>query len=1291
MKKLLSIILSIAVLLTMVSTVSFSAFAAASGTDGGLAWSLSDDGVLTVSRGSGNRGGDHTVSKKWYETSYTYSSPYHAYKNDIRKIVIENGVEAIGENAFYDLSNVTSVSMADSVNTIGYHAFAKCTSLQGIALPANCTWYWAWIFEDCTALKWAILPTKSNDGLVTSGTFKNCSSLETVFIGSKHTGLGDEAFNGCTSLKTIIWSTGNVSVGSNALNKVPTTCKVMGSTVSNFERISNTGSCGDNLTFEYDYSSRGIIISGTGSKITSMPWSDYKELITSVDMSNITSASYDICDDAFNGCINLSSVNFGNNLLRVGTASFKDCTSLKTVNFPNSMDTLGGWAFQNCTSLENVTLPNNCTWYWQYAFENCSALKWAILPTSNNSFGGKIPNGLFKDCTSLENVYVGDNHTGIGEQTFYNCYNLKGIIWNRSSVTVDNEGLYNVPASMKAVGTSIDGFDSQTLSGKCGDNMNYSYDVSTMKLTITGKGDMWENPVWSSYNNFIKVVDFSSITEDYNIVTSAFNNCKNLENVYFGDYLRNIGWGAFMNCSSIRYIVIPNSVENIWGCAFENCTGIDSVDFREGGTRNLYIREYSFKNLNHSTWWLNIPERTVMIGTQAFYGSSFNYIKVFAKTFDMGEDAFFNYGNYARFMGVGGSPLYDFIKSGQSKGYDWYYNCVGNHSYTLDVVGSNCQKLGYHKYSCQYCDDNYKEKYVEPSDHTYKLTNQQGTIYTYNCSVCGSSSLQFEALELMEIFSKVLSTSVDYNPLVSVVSCCDLNGDGYANAKDYLILRRNIANTGKYSNRETTIDTSTTYQTIEGFGASACWWSQTAGTWDNIDEIMEYLYGSEKGIGMNIYRYNLGAGSKFTEADKTDNSKTYCFLNADGTYNWNADKGAMNALASAQKANPNLKVTLFCNSAPVSMTDNGLAHTTTGRSKNLSENKFQAFADFVVTCTEHFIDEGYNVTNVSPINEPEFAWDGSNQEGCHWDSDYARKFYNNYMIPAMRSSQKMNGKVELSVWESGGMDYNVWSSDYLYNLFSKAKGTDNQNIRDYVDSVDTHSYWAGTEGRVQIADLLKDSNYSDVKKVRCTEYCQMTTDRNTGVYGITLRDGTTNGTTIEYGLAMADIIYQDMTIVNAVEWDWWTGAAGGIYPDGLVYLNYSNPSDVQTSKRLWCMGNYSKFIQVGAKRIKVTTGSNFGNNAQTGLKRTWQEYGNTYEDKNAYVEQSAYLNPDGSVVVVYINNSDTVEHTTFDTSKFSSFKTYVTDAYNDLEMMQDTSTSNTAIIPANSVTTVVLR
>ena len=519
-------------------------------------------------------------------------------------------------------------------------------------------------------------------------------------------------------------------------------------------------------------------------------------------------------------------------------------------------------------------------------------------------------------------------------------------------------------------------------------------------------------------------------------------------------------------------------------------------------------------------------------------------------------------------------------------------------------------------------------------------------------------------------------------------------------------------------NKETFIDVKNTYQTVEGFGASAAWWAQSVGKWENAEKIVGLLYSEDEGIGLNVYRYNLGAGSRDTD-DKSlyvETNRTNCFMTSDGGYNWDNDRGAVNALKLAKEANPNLKVTLFANSPPVYLTENGRAYLTPESESNLAEENYQAYADYIMTCAEHFIDEGYNVTSVSPMNEPEWGWSGwddgngsfcCNQEGCHYSADEALNFFNNYMIPSLKSNPKLGGKVGVEVWESGQMrQWENWdnylntlfsSKDYDYKnhkIFKVGEGyaAENGNIRDYADSITVHSYWASADDRRATAEQLGDKWFS--QKVRCTEYCQMTNDGSNGVWGHIQKAGDTCGMEIDYGLALADIIYQDMTVLGAVEWDWWVGCSKGVYPDGLIYLDDENHDDIKFSKRYWCLGNYSKFIKEGAKRVEVTTGESFATELSTDEEHLYQwddGNGNTGYDKNNYIDVSAYLNPDGSLVAVYVNNSDTAETTQLKCRGFESFETFVTDENRNLEKGQTGSVKDALTIPERSVMTVVIK
>lgn len=749
-----------------------------------------------------------------------------------------------------------------------------------------------------------------------------------------------------------------------------------------------------------------------------------------------------------------------------------------------------------------------------------------------------------------------------------------------------------------------------------------------------------------------------------------------------------------INRSSIKNVVVEEGVTGLGKNLFSGCTKLETVVFN--GNTVTSIGESTFEGCTNSTYWLDIPSSVTSIGNKAFNKTNFNYVKIFSPNISIAESAFRDKngnGGYARFFGLHDSGVRSFVQQGKDSGFDWHYYCLiedghnidgSNHVYQTITYTPTCTEKGYDWYGCIYCDvDSTKSKFVPKAGHKYKYLSTSGTNFIYSCTVCGRNNLVLDSVMIEGIFEDALSHAND-NPAYfqsNYNGMADIYLDGYVNAKDFYMVE-NIVNNISTTNKATTINENTTYQTIEGFGASAAWWSQDVGGWENVDEITELLYGKENGIGLNVYRYNLGGGSENDEKIGDWHRRAEDFLGPDSninnpsTYDWNADVNARTALASAQKANSDLKVTLFSNSPPVSITENGKAYCSNGVSHNLTQSNYQKFATYVVNCAQHFIDEGYNVTNVSPINEPEWDWaadanGGMTQEGARWEYTAARTFYNNYMVPTLKNSS-LNGKVELAVWECAQLNHSTHFNNYLNNLFSSASSyaSSNANIRSYVDSLDTHSYWASQNDRQTVANQLKSNNFSSIQKVRCTEYCQMTNDGNSGVYDIIQQEGgNTNGMTIKYGIALADIIYQDMTILNAVEWDWWTACSSGIYPDGLVYINYNDHSAIETSKRLWCLGNYSKFIQDGAQRVAVSTG--------TAMAPT--------------IEQTAYKNPDGTVVVVYINKGEVTQYTTFNKSQYSSFETYVTDELHDLERYQTGTVGRKAVsIPANSVTTVVL-
>ncbi|MBR4241100.1 MAG: fibronectin type III domain-containing protein [Eubacterium sp.] len=563
-----------------------------------------------------------------------------------------------------------------------------------------------------------------------------------------------------------------------------------------------------------------------------------------------------------------------------------------------------------------------------------------------------------------------------------------------------------------------------------------------------------------------------------------------------------------------------------------------------------------------------------------------------------------------------------------------------------------------------------------------KVKNAQGYKINYSTDKTFKKSVKSKTASANKVSVSVASDKKYYFR----ISAYRKVGGRYYYSASSSVISPSVINSANVS----TINAAKTYQTMEGFGASACWWGHKVGGWENAKDIIKYLYSPKEGIGLNIYRYNVGTGSRSDDKmwnywARTDGFLTDVdFTTNKLTYDFSRDAEAQNSLKIAKEyAGDDLKLCLFSNSPPVQLTKNGKAYCSNNEvfneetqqyenwgywyyKSNLDEKNYKLYAQFECDVADYFLSQGYNVFDVSPVNEPQFEWACNregymNQEGCHYKPYELRKLYN-------EMAKKGYGKpYKFSMFEGGaaeGIDdngNNTYFVDYVNEIFN-----DLLNKR-YYNSISCHSYWANAHGKEQCRNYVDSIDTS--LNIACTEYCQMYNDVNTGVYETcqNLQGEALNGYTIDFGVQMARIINEDLTILNANQWNWWTGVSNGIYPDGLVYINDSNHADIKLTKRLWCLGQYSKFIKEGAKRVDI-------NCAQKDLL------------------SSAFVNPDSSLVIVYVNQTKSNKTANINAQGYSQFKLYQTTAQDDLKLKKSGNfyMSEGLVIPAQSVVSVIL-
>ena len=222
-------------------------------------------------------------------------------------------VTGMGDYAFEDRTNLTSVTIPDNVTNIGFQAFFNCTSLTSVTIPSSVTSMGDNVFGDCSSLTSVIIP--NNFTSIGTWMFDSCYSLTSIIIPSSVTNIGWQAFYNCDSLTNLVIPNGVTSIENGAF-------------------------------------------SGCAS-------------LTSVTIPN---SVISIGADAFFECTGLASVTIPNSVSSIPGDAFYG-TSLGSVTIPGSVTNIGYSAFFNCTSLTNITIPGSVTNIGYQAFTSCYALR----------------------------------------------------------------------------------------------------------------------------------------------------------------------------------------------------------------------------------------------------------------------------------------------------------------------------------------------------------------------------------------------------------------------------------------------------------------------------------------------------------------------------------------------------------------------------------------------------------------------------------------------------------------------------------------------------------------------------------------------------------------------------------------------------------------------------------------------------------------------------------------------------------------------------------------------------
>ena len=451
---------------------------------------------------------------------------------DIDTVIVKDGVENIGEYAFYDCTKKAfeSVKLL-GVKRVGWHSFYNCYRLASIEMPKVETISGYAFYKCYNRLKKIETPQLKVLG---ESAFGACSSLETVKMPQVQL-IGDYAFSECSKLKTI-----EIPQVKSISSYVFYACNSL-----------------ENLEIPQ------VKTIGKGA------FNNCQRLKT-IDISNVEK----IGEKAFEACANLKKIVIPDTATEIGKKAFIYNESLKTVFFRGNVPpAIAEDAFED---VEGVTFYYPVNGNWPESIRTSNAFgsinsKWVahdkIVPGEYvfNNDGTCSSDGTetaecicgcgLTDTRTAKNTKNPDNHT-YSEDCYKELSNGKKVYFCVECGRIKGE---------------------VNEKGTCGDSLTWEIRDSDV-LCITGIGAMADydidNPApWSGKN-----IRYCRLGKGItSIGASAFENCTSLEIIELEEGITSINGYAFYGCTSLKELELPKSLKSIGENAFEGCTSLQKV------------------------------------------------------------------------------------------------------------------------------------------------------------------------------------------------------------------------------------------------------------------------------------------------------------------------------------------------------------------------------------------------------------------------------------------------------------------------------------------------------------------------------------------------------------------------------------------------------------------------------------------------------------------------------------------------------------------------------------------
>ena len=503
--------------------------------------------------------------------------------SSLTSVTIPNSVTSIGELVFGNCSSLTSITILNSVTSIGDCAFIGCSSLTSVTIPNSVTSIGDRAFEGCTSLTSIVVEIgnttydsrdKSN-AIIETATNTLVIGCKNTIIPNSVTSIGNFSFRKCTSLKSITIPESVTTIEYYAFADCTSlqsiTCKSETPPTiynSTFQNVSTSipvhVPCGAVDTYNastWNYFSNiqellsefAIVVSST----------DNKQGSANLDKNSACGSVISATANTGYHFTQWSDGNLDNPRTFIPTqdttfiAEFApDRHTISVYTSDSERGTVSGGSTADYGSYVTITATANYGYHFICWDDGNTNNPRRIQVTKDISFTAYFDKNTYY-ITKRYNSEHGYIEAPDSAQ-YLDRLILTATPKHGYSFSHWGDGQKNNPrALLLTQDTTLSAEFIILTSGRCGDDLYWSYDETTKTISITGSGEMYdytiENQPWALFREDITEVYIDNTVSS--IGTSAFNKCKNLGKLSIGGAMNKIAENAFANCSRLYEIV----------------------------------------------------------------------------------------------------------------------------------------------------------------------------------------------------------------------------------------------------------------------------------------------------------------------------------------------------------------------------------------------------------------------------------------------------------------------------------------------------------------------------------------------------------------------------------------------------------------------------------------------------------------------------------------------------------------------------------------------------------------